>query len=328
MHQLLTGAAEGLDDDEVARPGDVAGSTGTSKVMTAADAVARYVKPRHVVGMGGQNINRCPMALVHEVIRQRPEQLSIVGCNLSLPVDLLVTAGLVAHTEQGSGNLERYGVLFAWRRALESGSVTTNDHTHLSMASRFLAGAMGLPSMPTGSLLGSSVLTGLQDVGVASVVVDPFGGTDMVLVKAQTPDVSLIHVSRADTNGNAVIEGVTSHEVDMVRASKVTIVSAEQVVPAGSFDAEPEGVTISSAYVTAVVQQPHGAFPTSVYRQYDYSEADIVEYQRIAKLGGPDHDRWLQTNVTGHADFDAYLSWRDPGGPLRRRLAEQMGRLL
>lgn len=299
-----------------------------SLVTTASEAVARFVRPGMTIGMGGQNINRCPMALVHEVIRQQVGDLRVVGCNLSLPVDLMVTAGLVAHTEQGSGNLEKYGVLFAWRRALESGEVTTFDHSHLSMATRFLAGAMGLPYMPTKSLLGTSLLEGLREAGVATVANDPFAGEPAVLLRPQIPDVSLIHVSRADENGNAVIEGVTSHEIDMVRASRTTIISAEEVLPAGAFDAEPERVTISSAYVDAVVEQRYGAFPTSVYRDYDYSEADIQEYQRIAKAGGGPHQRWLQTNVLDHKTFDDYLATTDPEGLLRGALEEQMGSML
>lgn len=296
--------------------------------MSLPDAVARYVRPGMTLGLGGQNINRCPMALVHEVVRQHIDGLRVVGCNLSLPLDVLVTAGLVAHTEQGSGNLEKYGVLFAWRRALESGAVTTTDHSHLTMATRFLAGAMGVPFMPTKSLLGSDVLVGLREAGVASVLDDPFGAGDVVLLRAQRPDVSLIHVSRADELGNCVIDGVTSHEVDMVRASQATIVTAEEILPAGAFDSEPERVTISAAHVTAVVEQKYGAFPTSVYRDYDYSESHIQDYQRVAKGGGSAHHDWLRDNVLAHATFEDYLTAEDPGGVLRGALEEQMGALL
>ncbi len=319
MHQLLT------DQD---RASGAAEDNSRHKVMSLTAAVSEYVRPGMVVGIGGQNINRCPMALVHEVVRQGVDRLTTVGCNLSLPLDVLVTAGLVDHTEQGSGNLEKYGVLFAWRRALESGAITTTDHSHLTMASRFLAGAMGLPFMPSRSLLGSDVLSGLRDAGVATVVSDPFGADPIVLLKAQKPDVCLVHVSRADELGNCIIDGVTSHEVDMVRASKTAIISAEVVLPAGAFEDEPERVTISSAHVTAVVEQRHGAFPTSVYRDYDYSEPHIKDYQSTAKLGGDALQAWLRENVIEHADFDAYLDAEDPDGALRHALQEQMEALI
>ena len=296
--------------------------------MTAAEAVERFVEPGAVLGLGGQNINRCPMALAHEVVRQEIGDLTVVGCNLSLPLDLLVAAGLVARTEQGSGNLEKFGTLFTWRRAVEAGKIVVRDYSHLSMASRFLAGAMGLPFMPVRSLLGSSVLERLVAEEDAVVTTDPWSGEPVVLVRACTPDVSLIHANLADTDGNVVIDGVTSHEVDMVRASRHAIVSVEEVLPAGAFDDEPERVTISGAYISAVVAQPHGAWPTSVYRKYDYYEPEIEAYQKAAKVGdeGPKH--WLADYVEACADFDTYLAVSDRGGLAREAMTEQMRRLL
>ncbi|MFF5210671.1 CoA transferase subunit A [Streptosporangium sp. NPDC000396] len=297
------------------------------KVFTAAEAVARFVAPGAVVGMGGQNINRCPMVLVHEVIRQRIGGLTVVGCNLSLPLDMLVAAGLVARTEQGTGNLERYGTLFAWRRAVERGEVSVGDHSHLAMATRFAAGALGLPYLPTRSLLGTDLLADMVAAGYARQDVDPWSGNPLVLLKAMTPDVAIIHANRADISGNIVIEGVTSHEVDMVRAARVAIVSVEEIVPAGSFADRPEQVTIPEAYVAAVVEQPFGAFPTSVYRAYDFAESEIKEYQALGRAGEELRD-WLAVNVCATADFDAFLATRDPSGSLRSRLADQMRSLV
>ncbi|MET9342027.1 CoA-transferase [Nonomuraea sp. NPDC003804] len=296
------------------------------KLLTAAEAVGRFVTSGATVGMGGQNINRCPMALVHEIIRQRVGGLTVVGCNLSLPLDMLVAARLVVRTEQGTGNLERYGTLFAWRRAVERGEVTVGDYSHLAMASRFAAAALGLPYLPTRSLLGTDLLADMVAAGVAVESVDPFGGRPLVLVRALAPDVALIHANRADTAGNVVIEGVTSHEVDMVRAARVTIVSAEQVLPAGSFSDRPEQVTIPEAYVTAVVEQPFGAFPTSVYRAYDFAEAEIKEYQGLGRAGDEALREWIADNLG--ASFEEYLATRDADGRLRGALADRMRSLV
>ncbi|MFI6601565.1 CoA transferase subunit A [Nonomuraea sp. NPDC050536] len=296
------------------------------KLLTAAEAVSQHVRQGSVVGMGGQNINRCPMALVHEVIRQGIGGLTVVGCNLSLPLDMLVATGLVVRTEQGTGNLERYGTLFAWRRAVERGQVSVGDHSHLAMASRFAAGALGLPYLPTRSLLGTDLLDGLVSEGVAVESVDPFSGKPLVLLKAMTPDVALIHANRADVAGNVIIDGVTSHEVDMVRAARVTIVTAEEVLPAGAFADRPEQVTIPEAYVTAVVEQPYGAFPTSVYRAYDFAESEIKEYQALGRAGDGEVREWISGNLG--SSFDDHLKLRDPDGVLRGGLVEQMRRLV
>lgn len=304
------------------------GLSDVGKVMTAEEAVRTYVRPGATVGMGGQNINRCPMALVHEVARQEIGALRVVGCNLSLPLDILVACGLVARTEQGSGNLERYGTLFAWRRAVERGEIEVRDHSHLAMATRFAAGATGVPFMPTRSLLGSDVLAGLVETGDARLVDDPWGNGPIVLLRAQIPDVSLVHADRADAVGNVVIAGVTSHEVDMVRASKATIVSVEEIVPEGVLGRRPEKVTISEAYVSAVVVQPHGAFPTSAYRRYDFAESEIRAYQALARAGGAEFAEWIRRHVLEPAVFDDYLGLRDPDGTLRASLAESMRSLI
>ncbi|HEY3003792.1 MAG TPA: CoA-transferase [Kribbellaceae bacterium] len=305
MHQLLT----------------------SDKLLSATDAIARFVRPGAVVGLGGQNINRCPMALVHELIRAGTGDLTVVGCNLSLPLDMLAANGQVVRTEQGSGNLEKYGALFEWRRRAERGDLEVKDYSHLAMASRFLAGSLGLPFMPTRSLIGSDVLKDHLESGDARLYADPWSGAPVVLLKALTPDVSLIHASRADADGNVVIDGVTSHEVDMVKASAATVVSVEEVLPAGALAGEPERVTISSAFVSAVVHQPYGAFPTSVYKLYDYHEPEIVDYQRRSRYDDG-LDTYLDACVRDVRTFDDYLERQDPGGATRRSLEDAMRSLM
>ena len=129
-----------------------------SKVMGLREAVSRFVFNVAVVGLGGQNIGRCAMATVHEIIRQGMRDLTLVGCNLSISMDLLVGADLVRRCEGGSGNLERFGSTFCWRQKVQSGEIEMEDFSHLGMVSRFLAGEMGLPFMPIKSLLGSDIL--------------------------------------------------------------------------------------------------------------------------------------------------------------------------
>src|SRR5712692_5763678 len=111
-------------------------TTPARKVMTATEAVARFVHPGDILGMGGQNIGRCPMALTHEIVRQRIGGLTVVGCNLSLSMDQLAAAGLIRRTECGTGNLERFGTTFSWRRGIENGTIEIEDYSHLAMVSR------------------------------------------------------------------------------------------------------------------------------------------------------------------------------------------------
>ncbi len=281
--------------------------------MTAAEAVERFVPDGAVLGMGGQSIGRCPMALAFEIVRQAKGDLTIVGCNLAMSMDVLVGSGLVRRTECGTGNLERYGTAFRWRAAAESGELTVVDYSHLGMASRFLAASLGLPFMPVKSLLGSDILSTKRTDGPDPdyVLIDnPFsGGEPVALLPALSPDVSIIHVQKADAAGNLSIGGFSTHEPEMVKASKSVIVSCEELVDPEYFRDNPGETTVPFLFVDAVVHQPFGGYPTSVYGRYEHDREHIVEYQRVARAGGDEYVDYLWRAVHESSDFGSFLDW-------------------
>ncbi len=300
-----------------------------SKVMGLKEAVSRFVFDGAVVGLGGQNIGRCAMAAVHEIIRQGKRNLTLVGCNLSISMDLLVGAGLVRRCEGGSGNLERFGSTFCWRRKIESGEIEMEDFSHLGMVSRFLAGEMGLPFMPTKSLLGSDILvhSAPSTVKKYEVVDNPWNpGEAVVLLPALNPDVSIVHVQKADSMGNMIIEGFTTHEPEMVRASRHTIVTCEEIIESRQIRSDPERTTLPHLYVSAVILQPWGAHPTSTFRYYDYDAEHLRYYQECARAGGGQFQAYLDRFVMGCESFQAYLE--KVGGKERRLQLEEAMRHL
>jgi glutaconate CoA-transferase, subunit A len=300
------------------------------KVMTLREAVARYVGDGAVVGLGGQNIGRCAVAAAHEIVRQRKRELTLVGCNLSITMDLLVGAGLVRRCESGTGNLERFGTTFRWREQVERGDMEIEDYSHLAMVTRFLAGEMGVPFMPVKSLLGSDLLThqSREDGQKFRVIENPWNpGEPVVLLPALTPDVSIIHVQKADPLGNIVIEGFTTHEPEMVRASHHTIVTCEELVDTEAIRQDPERTTIPFLYVSAVVHQPFGAHPTSVYRYYEYDEPHLRHYQSCARSGGEAYRAYLEEYVVECRDFDAYLEKVGGAGGLEKLRAAMHAQL-
>ena len=281
-----------------------------SKVMTAREAVERFVLDGSIVGMGGQSIGRNSMALAHEILRQGKKGLTLVGCNLALSMDIMVGAGLVRRTELGTGNLERFGTAFQWRRAIEAGHLEVEDYSHLAMASRFLAGALGLPFMPSKSLLGTDILKKRSsDARKPFEIVDnPWNpGEPVVLLPACTPDVSILHVQKADEMGNVIIEGFTTQEPEMVRASKSVIVSCEEIVSTDQVRRDPDRTTIPYIYVDAVVEQPWGAYPTSTYRYYEHDAEHLTHYQTCARTGDQVYEEYLQRFVYDCPTFDDYL---------------------
>ena len=129
----------------------------TNKVMTVAEAVDRFVHDDDIVGIGGQTTGRVSMAIAHEIVRQNKKNLNLVGCSMSMSMDIIVGAGLARRTECGTGNLEQYGTTMRWRRAIEEGRLEVQDYSHLAMAGRFLAGSLGVPFMPSKSMLGTDM---------------------------------------------------------------------------------------------------------------------------------------------------------------------------
>ena len=281
-----------------------------SKLMTAKEAVERFVFDGATVGMGGQSIGRCSMALAHEIVRQGKKDLTLVGCNLSLSMDIMVGAGLVKRTESGTGNLERFGTAFRWRKAIEDGRLEVEDFSHLAMVSRFLAAALGLPFMPSKSLLGTDMLKKRRSNGGKpfELIDNPWNaGEPVVLLPACSPDVSIVHVQKADEMGNVIIEGFTTHEPEMIKASKAVIVSCEELISTDAIRRDPDRTTIPYLFVNAVVEQPWGAYPTSTYKYYEHDEEHLRHYQSCARPGGEAYQEYLQEFIYGCATFDDHL---------------------
>ena len=280
------------------------------KVMTAREAVEKYIFDGATIGMGGQSTGRNSMVMAHEIVRQGRRDLTLVGCNLALSMDIMVGAGLVRRTESGTGNLERFGTTFRWRRAVEEGSVEVEDYSHLAMASRFLAGALGVPFMPSKSLLGTDILNKRRpsDRKPFELMDNPWSpGEPVVLLPACRPDVSIIHVQKADEMGNVIIDGFTTQEPEMVRASESVIVSCEELISSDEVRKDPDRTTIPYIYVDAVVEQPWGAHPTAVHKYYEHDGEHLVDYQKCARSGGDDYQEYLQRYVYDCDTFDQYL---------------------
>ena len=298
--------------------------------MTAAEAVGRFVFDGATVGMGGQSIGRSSMCLYHEMIRQRKKDLTLVGCNLSIPMDMMVGLGLVRRTELGTGNVERFGTTHCWRKAIEQGKLDNEDYSHLGMVSRFLGGEMGLPFMAIQSLLGSDILaqkspsTGKK----FEIIENPWkAGEKVVLLPSLNPDVSIVHAQKADETGNLIIEGFLAHEPEMIRASKAVLVSCEEIVSSAEIRRYPERTTIPYIYVSAVVHQPWGGHPTSVYRCYAHDAEHLREYQKAAREGGAALEGYVEKYISSCSGFPEYLE--KVGGPARlEHLRREMERML
>lgn len=281
-----------------------------NKVMTLKEAVQRFVFDGAIIGLGGQNISRCQMAIIHEIIRQGKKDLTLTGCNLSIQMDLLVAAGLVKRCECGGAGLERLGATYSFKRAIEEKRMEIDDFSHGSMVSRFLAAEMGLPFIPCYSLLGSDILKtkSITTNKKYEIIDNPWNKEEKVLLlPPMVPDVALVHVQRADEIGNLFIDGITNHEPELIRASKTCIVTCEEIVNSEETRRHPDHVTIPYHFVDAVVEVPFGAHPTATYGYYTYDNEHIRFYQNCARKGGDMVKKYLDDFVYNNETFEDYL---------------------
>ncbi len=276
-----------------------------NKVMALSDAVSQYLTDDCHLSIGGFTINRNPMAAVYEIIRQGIRGMHVYAHSNGQGIDELVGAGCVAKLEiayAGSGRFAPTCIRF--RKSVENGSLAVEDYSNYQMTLRFLAGAMGIPFMPTRSGLGSSIVdTWGFDASIRAsdsrlpdqkmlVIDNPFGNwgeaSRLVLVPAINPDVTVIHVQQADPQGNCRIQGLTFADVEQAKAAKNVIITCEELVTTEKVREQPDQNQIPSFCVDAVVPVPFGAYPTACFHHYDYDPEYLNTYRQAAL----DEDRY------------------------------------
>lgn len=253
------------------------------ELLTAAEAVARWVQPGSAVAVGGMHMTAAPMALVRELVRQsvRVSRL-MTSPSSSLQADLLVGAGLVDEIMSPYVGFEHLGLAPCYRRAVEGGQVRVLEVDEGCMTHAFYAGAGGLPFIPCPPGIELTDLPRLNP-GFYQRAVDPFTGAEQVAVPGLRPDVMLLHCREADENGNVAFGGFPFTDRLMALASRRLIVQVERVVSEAEMAAHPPGTTLPGFLVSAVVVAPGGCSPTAAPGCYEADEAAVKAYLRAAR---------------------------------------------
>lgn len=246
----------------------------SDKRMSEQEAISQFVYDGCYIGTELYGTVRAPMSLAREVVRQNKKDLRVCGQGV-LELDLWLAAGLVKKLDITYIGLEVYGIPPSLRRAVESGQVESCvEWSNASITWRMKATAMGVPFLPARSMLGTDMIK----YSAAKVVVDPFTGIKVALVPALILDVALIHVQRADMYGNSQIEGITGFALEMSRACKRLIISAEEIIPTEEIRKYPDRTVIPYYLVDAVVHAPYGSYPGEMAYMYGRDEPAIKEW--------------------------------------------------
>ena len=299
----------------------------TNKLIGLAEAAA-LVPDGDTISFGGFTVQRHPMAFVYELIRLRRRNLYLFGHSGGSDWDILIGAGCVKRVEAAYVADEAFGTIGPrWRQAIQRGDIEWEDYSNFAMVSRFTAGAMGLPFMPTRSLLGSDVLAKdslspeqrAADPRTASkkahVMASPFDPADqVVLLPAIHTDFTVLHVQKATPSGVIRIEGQTFADFEQALCADVLIVTAEKIVPEETLRLEAERNRVPYFAVHHVCHVPFGAHPFAVYRYYDYDPWQLKRYHAAAANDAA-FQEYLDTYVYNVPDHASYLM--AIGGPAR-----------
>lgn len=296
----------------------------SGKLIPLREAISNLVDDSDIIALGGFVITRSVVAAVHELIRQRKMNLTVCQSLSGFDTDLLVGAGNVKRLITGGGSLDAFGRLNRVNELSVTGKLEVEENSNLGMVTRFLAGSLGLPFLPTRSLLGSSILEDLNRTNAAVEMKSPFTGEPVVLLRALTVKTAIIHAQRADEDGNAQILGPSWDTQTMVGSAERVILTAEEIVDKSEFKKAPERTLIPSFKVASVSLVPFGSYPTSCYQYYDYDGEHLREYSAVS-ANSDKFDRYLRDNVLAHDDFEGYLNARCPP-PRRELLRAKTGR--
>ncbi len=245
-------------------------------VETLEAAVSR-IKPGSSVAAGLALEHAIPFAAGQELLRQDINDLTMIGPISDLLFDQLIGGGCVSSVRAAwVGNVSA-GTGYRFRHAVEEEDLDVENHSNFSIALALQAAKLGVPYLPTQSLLGSDIF---EESELFREDRDPFTGDRIALVPAISPDWTIVHAQRASPDGDVHLWGNTGIVESAVGAAENVLVTAEEIVDPDVIKSDPSRVAITREQVTSVVECPFGAHPSPVAGHYNRDNEYYLEYSR------------------------------------------------
>lgn len=280
----------------------------TDKTMSVSEAVSRFVHDGDYLASGGFGSNRIATAPLHEILRQKKQNLGFAGHTTTHDFQIMAAGNrngrqLLARVDIAYIiGLEARGLSPQARRVMESGSVEVCEWTNFALAGRLRAAAAGIPFVPARNMLGTDTFRH----SAAREIECPFTGRKLVALPALYPDVALIHVHESDCYGNCRINGITVADLDLARASRHVIITTERIVSNDEIRRAPHLTDIPSFCVDAVCGVPAGSYPGNMPGEY-FSDEDHLRLWLQTERDEEALDDFLQQYIYGAPDFETYL---------------------
>jgi glutaconate CoA-transferase subunit A len=284
-----------------------------TKLVPLSEAIANYVNDGDIVYAAGFT-HLIPFAAGHEMIRQGKQDLTLARATPDLIYDQMVAAGCARKVIFSYMGNPGVGSLRIVRSALERGQLEWEEYSHFGMITRLQAGASGLPFLP----MKQTGATDLENVNPQiKHIPDPFGGKDVIVVSALNPDVAIVHVQRADANGNAHLWGIIGEQKEAAFAAKKVILTAEEIVDESMIRSDPNRTMIPGIVVSAVCHVPFACHPSYAQGYYDRDNEFYLAWDKISESAQATK-QYLDEWVYGVKDRNEY--WEKLGAETHKRL--------
>ncbi len=277
-----------------------------SKLLSLNQAIERYVSDGTAIAMGCALESLIPFAASSEIIRQRRKELMLIGPISDMQFDQMIGAGCVKKIiASWVGNVAA-GLGHNYRRAAEVGipnPLEIQEHSNFTIGLGLQAAASGIPFLPTRTLRGT-------DIGASEHfkrVTCPFSGEELTAVAAIRPDVVILHVQRADAEGNAQVWGNFGVMREAAFAAKKVILTCEEIVDHDTIVRDPNRNLIPEFIVTSVVHQPLGSFPSPTQGYARRDDDFYFEYHHATRTR-EGFEQWLKKWILDVADHNAFLN--------------------
>ena len=253
--------------------------TTESKVGKLSD-ITQIIKNGDEVAIGGSWLGSHPMAIIRQIIRDEIKDLSAITVVGSIDIDMLIGAGCLKKLMFSFVSMEAFGLAPNFRRAIEKEGLPYDEITGLAVIIGLEAGGRNVPYLPYRGPFGSDLVKYRPEF--YKEVQCPFTGETLIAAAAITPDVAIIHGTRADKTGNIQIEGTSGTDIEMMRAAKKRIASVEEIVSEEEIQRTPSKTKIPGFQVDMVIEAPLGAHPCSCAPDYVFDPWHIMKYMQMA----------------------------------------------
>jgi 3-oxoacid CoA-transferase subunit A len=231
-----------------------------NKVIDSADEAINDIVDGSSIAVGGFGLVGVPNVLISALLRKGSKDLSIVSNNCGVDgggLGILLEAGRIRHV-----TASYIGTNKEFERQYLSGLIELELTPQGTLAEKMRSGGSGIPAFYTPAGVGTFVETGelpTQFDNEGNVLkyskpreVRTFDNKDYILEKSITTDFALVRAYIADTQGNCVFRKTARNfNPNAAMAGRITIVEAEQIVPAGEI--EPDRVHLPGIYVKRVI---------------------------------------------------------------------------